>query len=451
MNDESPKIRHLRFKRVVFGVSSSPFLLNATIRHHLEKYKELHPHLVQLLLDSFYVDDMTTRASSDEEAYSLYAEAKQVLSDGGFNLRKFRTNSAPLQQRIDSTEGSKSTATTTAESYADLTFGASQLPGPQETKILGVRWNSHTDQFVFSACDVAQAAQAVEPTKRNVVSVIGRFYDPLGFLSPVILKFKLLFQKLCAHKMDWDRPLTGDLLTEWHTLVKELQVDIPVSIPRCYVGTTSSTITSTTLCGFCDASTTAYAAVVYLKVTTTSGTNVQFVVSKSRVPPTQELTIPRLELLSALLLSRLIAVVSANLKPILPINGLKCYTDSIVAFFWIRGTDKTWKPFVNNRVTEIRTHVPPEHWHHCAGVSNPADLPSRGLTLLELSVSQLWHQGPPWLSASDESQSAVPGELTMPEECEIEMNISKEKTFTLLGSIDPTLTVGTLIDCKSFS
>ena len=281
-----------------------------------------------------------------------------------------------------------------------------------------MRWNSHTDQFVFSTHGIAQAAQNVEPTKRNVVSIVGRFYDPLKFLAPVILKFKLLFQKLCVHKMDWDQPLTDDLLKEWCTLLEDLQVDIPISIPRCYIGTTDSRIISTTLCVFCDASTRAYAAVVYLKVTTTSGTKVQFVVSKSRVAPTKELTIPRLELLSALLLSRLITVVSTNLKPILNLNGIKCYTDSIVAFYWIRGTDKTRKPFVNNRVTEICANVPPEHWNHCAGVSNPADLPSRGLTLLELSVSQLWHQGPPWLSTPDENQSAAPDELTMPEECE---------------------------------
>ena len=78
VNENPPKIRPLRFTRVIFGVSSSPFLLNATIRHHLESYRNSHPNLVQLLLDSFYVDDLTTEANS-EEAHSVYVESKQIL------------------------------------------------------------------------------------------------------------------------------------------------------------------------------------------------------------------------------------------------------------------------------------------------------------------------------------------------------------------------------------
>ena len=96
VEEDPPRIRSLRFTRVVFGVTSSPFLLNATIRHHLERYREAHPHLVQLMLDSFYVDDLTTGADSEEEAYSVYVNAKRVLAEGGFNLRKFRTNSPSL-------------------------------------------------------------------------------------------------------------------------------------------------------------------------------------------------------------------------------------------------------------------------------------------------------------------------------------------------------------------
>ena len=102
--------------------------------------------------------------------------------------------------------------------------------------------------------------------------------------------------------------------------------------------------------------------------------------AKTIVSLTQELTIPRLELLSALLLARLITTVSANLRSTMPPFDLKCYTDSLVALYWIQGTDKDWKPFVNNRVTEIRNHVSPENWSHCPGLSNPADLPSCDLS-----------------------------------------------------------------------
>ena len=432
VQENPPRVRPLRFTRVVFGVSSSPFLLNATIRHHLEHYRESHPDLIQLLLDSFYVDDLTTGADSDYEAHSVYGKSKQILKDGGFNLRKFRTNSLTLQKKIEAIEGASSNHSLAEESYTGATLGTSQLVGSQEVKILGVRWNPHTDCRTFSVSDIARAAEIIEPTKRNVVSIVGRFYDPLGFLAPVVLRFKLLFQQLCMNKMDWDQPLTDSLLDEWNTLVHDLQAEIQISIPRYYFHDVEGDPISTTLCGFCDASTKAYAAVVYLRVETVCGARVQFILSKTRVAPTQGLTIPRLELLSALLLARLITVVSTDLKLILPQLDLKCYTDSTVALYWIRGTEKDWKPFVNNRVTEIRSNIPPEHWSHCPGLSNPADLPSRGLTLSELSASRMWHQGPLWLLTQNASPDQEPDEFTMPTECASEMRAPKEKTHNLL-------------------
>ena len=70
-----------------------------------------------------------------------------------------------------------------------------------------MRWEPDSDQLVFDIADVAQLAITLEPTERNVVSTIGRFYDPLGFLAPLIINFKILFQKLCEGKVDWDQTL----------------------------------------------------------------------------------------------------------------------------------------------------------------------------------------------------------------------------------------------------
>ena len=69
VNADEVKIRPLRFTRVVFGVCSSPFLLNSTIRHHLEAYRSTHPELIQKLVDSFYVDDVVTGALTVAEAF----------------------------------------------------------------------------------------------------------------------------------------------------------------------------------------------------------------------------------------------------------------------------------------------------------------------------------------------------------------------------------------------
>ena len=182
----------------------------------------------------------------------------------------------------------------------------------------------------------------------------------------------------------------NELVKEWKGLVLDLNGSLLVSLPRSYFCGIKEPVTSATLYGFCDASTRAYAAVVYLLLRTETDSVIRFVAAKTRVAPLQGQTIPRLELLSAFLLSRLIMSVHNCLRNQIEPLDVKCYTDSLVALYWIRGKDKEWKPFVQNRVKKIRHNVHPEFRHHCTGSTNPADLPSRGLTMTELSASHLW-------------------------------------------------------------
>ena len=87
----------MRFTRVVFGVSASPFLLNATLYHHLAKYRKGNPRLFDTLLKSIYVDDVTYGVNTEEDAYQLYASSKKIFAEGGFNVQKFVTSSASLR------------------------------------------------------------------------------------------------------------------------------------------------------------------------------------------------------------------------------------------------------------------------------------------------------------------------------------------------------------------
>ena len=64
----------------------------------------------------------------------------------------------------------------------------------------------------------------------------------------------------------------------------------------------------------------------------------------------------------------------------------RCFTDSLVVLHWIKGTDCCWKPFVQNRVREIREKLESSRWNHCEGRSNPADLPSHGVSFVNLRV-----------------------------------------------------------------
>jgi hypothetical protein len=188
-------------------------------------------------------------------------------------------------------------------------------------------------------------AKEVHPTKRNVVSVAAGIYDPLGIISPTTVQLKMFAQKLCKAKIGWDDALTGVLLSSWEALVNNLQQVNVLQIPRFYLSGVDRSSIQYGLHGFSDASVGAYAAVVYLKIRTPQETVVRFIASKTRVAPVHSETIPRFELLAALLLARLISTISKALSPEMFLEPPTCYTDSQVALCWIKGQKHEWKQF----------------------------------------------------------------------------------------------------------
>ena len=184
------------------------------------------------------------------------------------------------------------------------------------------------------------------------------------------------------------------------------------------------------LYGFFDASLRAYAAVVYLVIEMEGERVPRLVCSKTRVAPLREITIPRLELLSGLLLAQLIRTVTSSLETEIQLAPPQCFTDSKVSYYWITVCNKAWKPFVQNRVNEIRRVVSATQWHHCPGKDNPADLPLCGLTFAELINSKLWFQGPQWLQELTLPEQIPPTE-GLPQECLIELKPSPNPTHVL--------------------
>ena len=114
-----PAITQYRFTRLVFGLTPSPAILNGTF------YLLTKPTLSKQLAEGFYVDDFTGGAESVEEAFTIYGKAKELMRKGGFNLRKWHTNFADLQQKIDHFEN------------AGLSESTNIL-----VKIIGMRWNT---------------------------------------------------------------------------------------------------------------------------------------------------------------------------------------------------------------------------------------------------------------------------------------------------------------------
>ncbi len=260
-----PQIVVYKFTRVVFGVNSSPFLLNAVLRHHIEKYSESDPEFVVRMTEGFFVDDLVTGCSSTEEAFDLYEKAKSRMLEGGFKLRKWKTNDRKLAEKIAENENEKNVGEellSEESTYAKETLGLSKETGGM-TKVLGIPWDSKQDTLTFDLEKVGQVSSA-GPTKRGILSTLATLFDPQGLVSPIAVSGKVLFQQLCLEKLDWDDPLPDDKIAIWEAWLKDLNEVKTISVPRCMLEGMKGEIISTSLHGFGDASKNHYCAMIYL-------------------------------------------------------------------------------------------------------------------------------------------------------------------------------------------
>ncbi|KAJ8018051.1 hypothetical protein HOLleu_44175 [Holothuria leucospilota] len=157
-----------------------------------------------------------------------------------------------------------------------------------------------------------------------------------------------------------------------------------------------------------------YGTVVYLRIPVGNKYRMSFIMARSRVAPINKVTLPRLELLGALLTARTVGFVMKALS--LSVT-YKCWTDSMVALSWIKGDPSKYKTFVGNRVREIHQIVDPSCWNHCPGKGNPADLITRGAFAHQLVKSKHWFEGPDWLQESEgtEREEAVLASASHPQ------------------------------------
>ncbi|XP_077534685.1 uncharacterized protein LOC144146623 [Haemaphysalis longicornis] len=372
-----PPVDTWRMTRVPFGTTASPFLLSATLQHHLSGCEEQFPLTAHQLRRSLYVDDLLTGANDEEAALKLYNDANEMFTDASMKLHKWSSNNERLRSQFEEdSRGSK-----------PLGYLSGVL------KVLGLTWDPITDVLAFSPC--LDNAISGCSTKRSMLQTTARIFDPLGWLSPFIVRAKILFQQLWRQCIQWDDPLPSAIADAWDVWIQELRHLPEIQVPRFYGADISGQQTSVSLHVFADASPAAYGAVAYITVTNDEGTMSTIVMSKSRVAPVKELTLARLELMACLLAARLCRYILNTLDE-RPATAY-LWTDSTIALHWIFGNADRWQQFVRNRVVEIQTLTGDLSWRHCPGKDNPADLLTRGLPVAHLTTTKLWWAGPSWI------------------------------------------------------
>ncbi|XP_011861541.1 PREDICTED: uncharacterized protein LOC105558453 [Vollenhovia emeryi] len=361
---------------VTYGLACAPYLALRTFEQLVQDEGTKFPLAVSTLNKGRYVDDVFGGADSIEEASQIVEQLHRLCMAGGFPLQKWTSNHQDVLASIAPGKQINATSLQIEETF--------------QVNALGLIWQPSTDTFHFTwnltATDVI--------TKRSILSIVAKLFDPLGFLSPVIIQAKVLIQELWTINLGWDDPVPSHISQKWTHYLTQFQ-DMPnFSIPR-WIGFKSDY--KMEIHGFYDASQKAIAAAVYIRTVNSDGhVNTTLLSSKTKVAPLKRQTIPRLELAGAVLLTKLVSCILAVYE--IPDVPIYLWTDSAITHTWLTNHPSRWKEFVHNRVCYVQETLPHARWNFVPGKDNPADLATRGLTPNQLLDELAWWTGPPWLS-----------------------------------------------------
>ena len=390
-------------------------------RTALDFGNEFQPGVSKIVCDNFYVDDCLCSVSSVDAGLTVLDQLPKLLQRGGFHLTKWLTNNYELQQAIPDSER--------LPTPEPLIFG-----GPLFGRVLGMSWDVVDDQFKF---DVNLPAKPL--TRRGILSALSSLYDPLGFLSPVILLPKILLQSLCKQGLGWDDTISQFEAEQWTKWLNSLHLLRSFKIDRCLKPAEFGQVATSELHHFSDASMKAYGSCSYIRLTDESGNVVcAFLMSKSRLTPIQAMSIPRLELSAAVLSVRLDIFLRRELH--LQDCVSTFWSDSTAVLQIIRNPRKRFPVFVANRVSVIEWHSDSCDWRHVPTQLNPADAITRSLTTQTFLDCFDWRlSGPEFLWLSSGQWPQIP---LLPVELPLDLTHSRPdisvKACSAVKTVSPT-------------
>ncbi|XP_043205364.1 uncharacterized protein LOC122372337 [Amphibalanus amphitrite] len=364
--DQTSEPAEYRMTTHLFGATSSPscamYALNATA----DKFEDTHgEEAANFIRRNFYVDDGLISTPDADTAIRLARSTSSMCREGGFRLHKFASNDPEVMKNIPPEDRSKN--------LQNVELGKEKQPLLEQA--LGLLWNA----------------------RKNIL------------------------KQLCCSGSSWDDVISEDLEELWEAWKSDTEKLPEITVPRCYPRDFGK-VKLYELHHFSDASVDGCAQCSYLRMIDDEGViSSQLVMSKTKVTPKRPVTVPRLELIAAVMSAR----ASRFLRDELDINDLKEYfwTDSKVVLGYLLNESKRFHVFVANRIQQVRLASSPEQWRYIKSEENPADLASRGLSVDELKDNDLWWTGPSFFRESAD----LPAEEVTHEVDEDDPEVKKSK------------------------
>ena len=379
-NDFSQPLVEYQMQTHVFGAKCSPCCAAFALRRTAtDNAVGVDDDTVRTVMRNIYVDDLCKSCATTEDAKRIVSQLRNLLVSGGFHLTKFVSNTREVLADIPS------------ESLASsVELGNGRLP-PHKT--LGVFWDAETDTLNVHV-DIKQKPH----TRRGLLSMINQTYDPLGILPPFLLPARLLLQEACRAELGWDEPLDQlpGIEPNWGAWFAQLSHLESISMRRNFVTHEKGHLVWCELHTFVDSSTVGYGACSYLRCVYSDGSiEISFVMGKSRVTPLKPMSMPRLELVAAVLGAKLGMKICNELD--LHVNRVYYWTDAMVVLRYIHNVSTRFEIFIANRLNVLHALTSVDQWRHVPRKLNPADLASRGMQPCQASNADLWLKGPKFL------------------------------------------------------
>ena len=321
----------------IFGAISSPACATYGLRAIADEFRTKYgDDAHDFVNNDFYVDDGLKSVDDVEYAKDLIDRTTKLCGERGVRLHKYVSNSVELLKSLPPSERAREKISLDLEDC------------PKE-RILGIIWDPQTDTFKFENKLTANAT-----TKRSILSAASTIFDPFGWISPYTIRAKLILQEICKLKGGWDDNVPNEVIVKWSAWCSEIRHLQELRIPRCFKMEYQKDIEKVQLHHFADASTRAYGTCSYLRIQDTAGrVSVHLVMAKARVAPLAIETIPRLELMAAVVATRIATILDKELK--YPALEHVFWTDSNIVLGYIANESRHFKVFVGTGCNKSET------------------------------------------------------------------------------------------------
>ena len=340
-----------------FGACSSPSVAAYALMQVASDNNEISELGKDVLTKNFYVDDCLVAGEKDK-VLQVVGEVQRQCKASGFNLCKFK-------YKID---GDKE--------------------DDAASRVLGMIWDRDEDTL-----RVDVKGYVMPNSRRKLLSIIASVYDPIGMLSPAVLRGRqLLQQSMSESRADWDDCLSNDIEIAVRKWLQVLCSGRSLEIPRNVIGIKCESL-GYELHIFSDASVTGHGVCAHVRRICDEGAECYFILGKARVNPMKAVSVPRLELVAATLSTavgvRIVQMLSVEF------NRVVYWTDSTTVLAYIRNIRDRFNMFVANRVSIIKARSVVSDWRYVDSELNPADDASRAV------ITKRWLNGPEFLYLSE--------------------------------------------------